>query len=330
MENETTIPSATPESFWAVMKVVAERQAENERLMAEIKKLWKETIAENKRQIAENKRQMAENERRRKEASAEAEKRRKEASAEAERQRKEASAEAERRRKESERQRKEAERQRKEADEKFEQIRAENERRRKEVDEKFEQIRAENERQRKEASAETDRRRKEADEKFEQIRAENERQRKEAIAETDRQIKKVNETLGSWANNQGSFAEEYFFNSFEQGQQNFFGEKFDKIQKQVLGITVDDEYDIMLINGKSIGIIEVKYKGHKNDIPKVIKKAETFRQNFPDYKNHKVYLGLATMAFYPELEQECINEGIAVIKQSGDTVIINDDNLKAF
>jgi len=58
----------------------------------------------------------------------------------------------------------------------------------------------------------------------------------ERQAETDRQIKKVNETLGSWAYNQGRFAEEYFFNSFEKGKQNFFGEKFDEIEENVKGI----------------------------------------------------------------------------------------------
>jgi hypothetical protein len=36
------------------------------------------------------------------------------------------------------------------------------------------------------------------------------------------------------------------------------------------------------------------------------------------------------MGFYPELEQECIKEGIAVIKQVGDTVVINDKHLKVF
>jgi hypothetical protein len=155
----------------------------------------------------------------------------------------------------------------------------------------------------------------------------------ERQAETDRQIKKVNETLGSWANNHGSFAEEYFYNSFENGRQNFFGEKFDRIMKNVVaGIdeNIADEYDILLINGKSIGIVEVKYKAHENDVPKVLKKAVTFRANFPKYAGHQVYLGLATMAFYPKLEQTCINEGIAIIKQVGDSVVINDEHLKVF
>ena len=152
------------------------------------------------------------------------------------------------------------------------------------------------------------------------------------IKEAGREIKNVSKTLGAWANNQGRFAEEYFFNSFEKGQQNFFGEKFDRIEGNVKGIKENfrDEYDILLINGKAIGIIEVKYKAHENDVPKVIRKAETFRGNFPEYQNHKVYLGLATLVFNPELEQDCINEGIAVIKQAGDTVIINDKHLKTY
>ena len=42
-------------------------------------------------------------------------------------------------------------------------------------------------------------------------------------------IKKLQETVGGITNNQGAFAEEYFFNSFKSGKTNFFGEKFDEI-----------------------------------------------------------------------------------------------------
>ena len=165
---------------------------------------------------------------------------------------------------------------------------------------------------------------------IEKSRVEFDKRMEKSRIETDKRMKKLDETLGSWANNHGAFAEEYFFNSFEKGQKTFFGEKFDEIRKNVKGIEKDDEYDILLINGKSIGIVEVKFKAHENDIPKVIKKAETFRENFPKYKNYKIYLGLASLVFYPESEQECINQGIAVIKQFGDTAIINDKHLKTF
>jgi len=154
----------------------------------------------------------------------------------------------------------------------------------------------------------------------------------EKQAETDKQLKRLAEITGGISNNQGFFAEEYFFNSFENGKQNFLGEKFDDIEKCVKGIKrgFKDEYDILLTNGSSVAIVEVKFKAHQNDIQKVLNKAKTFRINFPEYEKHQIYLGLASMAFYEDLEQECINQGIAVIKQVGDTVVINDEHLKAF
>jgi len=149
---------------------------------------------------------------------------------------------------------------------------------------------------------------------------------------TSTQIDNLHKTVGGWANNHGSFAEEYFFNSFEKGKQNFFGENFDKIAKHVTHFWqgVEDEYDIVLYNHSSVALIEVKYKAHTNDIPTVLKKAETYRILYPNYKDFKIYLGLASMAFYPELEQECIDNGIAIIKQVGDKVVINDKHLKVF
>lgn len=161
---------------------------------------------------------------------------------------------------------------------------------------------------------------------------ETDRLMKESRTEFDRRIKKIEELTGSWANNHGQFAEEYFYNSFDKGKRTFFGEKFDDIDKNVKGIKPGskDEYDILLINGQSIGIVEVKYKAHESGIPGILKKADTFRINFPEYKNHRIYLALASMAFYPKLEEECIKQGIAMVKQVGDTVVISDEHLKVF
>ena len=165
-----------------------------------------------------------------------------------------------------------------------------------------------------------------------QLLKESEAERKQSSADFDKRIKKLDKLIGGISNNNGLIAEEYFFNSFEKGKTNFFGEKFDEIVKNLTHFWqgLKDEYDIVMYNHTSVAIIEVKYKAHKNDIPDVLKKAETFRLIFPNYKDFKIYLGLATMAFYPELEQECIEQGIVVIKQIGETVVINDKHLKVF
>jgi hypothetical protein len=76
-------------------------------------------------------------------------------------------------------------------------------------------------------------------------------------AEFDERMKKLEELTGSWANNHGSFAEEYFFNSFEKGKQNFFGEKFDDIVKNLTNFWqgIKDEYDIVMYNHASVALI---------------------------------------------------------------------------
>ena len=164
------------------------------------------------------------------------------------------------------------------------------------------------------------------------LQKEIERQRIKSQADFERRMRNMEDRMGSMSNNHGSFAEEYFFNSFEKGQRNFFGNKFNTISKGVKSAfkTIKDEYDIVLYNDTSIAIIEVKYKAHVNDVEKVLNKAETFKILFPYYETFKIYLGLASLSFYPELEQKCLNEGIAVIKQVGDTVIINEEGLKAY
>ena len=152
------------------------------------------------------------------------------------------------------------------------------------------------------------------------------------LQKTGKQMKELQKTMGGMAKSHGDFAEEYFFTSFEEGQNNFFGEKFDTIDKNLKSQWqgLRDEYDIVLYNHTSVAIIEVKYRARIHDIPKTIKKAQTFRILFPYYKDFKIYLGFASMSFYPKLEQECIKQGIAVIKQIGDVVLINDGHLRVY
>jgi hypothetical protein len=147
--------------------------------------------------------------------------------------------------------------------------------------------------------------------------------------------KNMQTELGGIGRSNGDFAEEYFFNCFEKGKQNFFGEKFDDIQKNIkldgkLIGTVKAEYDIVLLNCKSVAIIEVKNKARKEYLSQLIKQAETFRINFPAYAGHQIFLAFAALSFEGEVEHDVINEGIAIIKQVGDTVVINDEHLKVY
>jgi len=184
----------------------------------------------------------------------------------------------------------------------------------------------------KESQVKFDKRMAESRADYEKSRADYEKRMAKYEDEYQKRMAKMEENMGNWSNNHGSFAEEYFFNSFENEQQNFFGEHFNDIKKNVKPSwkNLEDEYDIVMYNDSYVAIVEAKFKAHENDIPKVLKKAETFRILCPDYKDYKIYLGLASLNFYPEVEQECIDHGIAVIKQVGDNVVINDAHLKVF
>ena len=154
------------------------------------------------------------------------------------------------------------------------------------------------------------------------------------MEKTDRQISRLEKMIGGISNNNGLFAEEYFYNSLDQGKKILLGEKFDKLVKSKIIEDEDNrtrgELDIILINGKSVAIIEVKFRVRDKHVDKVMQKVKPFRKKFPEYRNHKVYLGLASMVFDEDIENKCKENGIAVIKQVGDNVVIYDENLKVF
>ena len=152
---------------------------------------------------------------------------------------------------------------------------------------------------------------------------------KDTITDFNKEMKQTRRMTNGVSDSYSYFAEEYFFNSFEYGERNFFGEMFDKVEKNYRGNN-PGEYDIMLINCKSVAIVEVKFRAKDKYIAEMFKKAKVFRQNFPEYKLHKLYLGLSAMVFDKNVENDCINNGIAVIKQVGGKVVISDEHMKVF
>ena len=180
---------------------------------------------------------------------------------------------------------------------------------------------------------ETDKQMKETDRQMK----ETDKQMKETdkqMKETNLQIKELKEMIGGMGNSNGMFAEDFFFNSINNVEKKLFGEQFynciSSSKRYNKGKRLKSERDILLINGESVAIIEVKYKARKEDIQKLIDRLPVFKELYPEYKTHRIYLGLAAMSFEENVETDTINEGIAIVKQVGDTVVIGDENLKVF
>jgi hypothetical protein len=148
-----------------------------------------------------------------------------------------------------------------------------------------------------------------------------------------REIKANNKEIGGISHSNGEVAESYFINSFKK-YPHFAGQDYQIVEhnKSYYSTVLDlqDEYDLVLYNGVSVAIIEIKYKVRKEDIEQALKKAETFRKLLPQYKDYAIYLGLAGLHVYKNAEDEAIKHGIAVIKQVGKNRIVNDGHLKAF
>jgi hypothetical protein len=152
------------------------------------------------------------------------------------------------------------------------------------------------------------------------------------MAKTDAKLDRIGKQLGDIGHSNGDAAENYFFNSLEDNKK--LGKvTFDYISKNVKQRRhrLEDEYDIFLENGNAVGIIEVKYKVQKSHIESLLsKKVENFRILFPDYHNYKLYMGIAGLSIDAENEKYATENGLVVLKQKGDIVAINSDNMKAF
>jgi hypothetical protein len=174
------------------------------------------------------------------------------------------------------------------------------------------------------------------------------REMEKSSAKFDREMEKIKKTLdetaaiqkenakmfGGMANSNGDFAEEFFHNALERGQKNFFGEEFEDVEprnKVTVNKGFADEYDFLLFNGRAVCIVDVKYKADSADLAgRVLRKAETFRVNFPQHQDKKVYLAVAALSFNPLTEDACKKSGIAIMKQEGNAMVVSDENLKVF
>jgi hypothetical protein len=96
------------------------------------------------------------------------------------------------------------------------------------------------------------------------------------------------------------------------------------------GKPVETEYDVLMTNAVAVCIVEVKYRARKDHVELLLKKVGKFRIQFPEYANHKVFLGIGAMSFEEGVEIDAKKYGIGIMRQNGDAVEIDDANLKAY
>ena len=143
-------------------------------------------------------------------------------------------------------------------------------------------------------------------------------------------LKATDKKLNNFIGNYGSIAEEYFYRSLEQ-KMSLGNIKFDRIERNIKENYHSCEFDIILFNGDSIGIIEVKSRARYDKIKEIINsKITNFKRDFEDYKNYKIYFGIASMVTNKNLVDTAKENGIFLLTQKGDHLELLNEEVRAF
>ena len=153
----------------------------------------------------------------------------------------------------------------------------------------------------------------------------------EQLIKTDAKLNRLAAMYGGISDNQGSAAEEFFFNSLNASKQ--IGPiRFDAVLEKVYGgkMGAQQEYDLVLLNGDAAAIVEVKYKVHPGSLAQLQKQMGLFKQHFPEHQHMKLYGGIAGFSVPDEVVQLAHEQGFFVLKRQGESFAVDAGEMKAF
>jgi len=145
-------------------------------------------------------------------------------------------------------------------------------------------------------------------------------------------VDKVCGKMGGIDENLGHHAEQFFQDVFRR-KKEFGGVHYDYIDTNYEreGNGGKMEIDIMLINGDSVALIEVKNRIHPDFVKEFAQdRVKKFRTLYPKYDDYKLYLGIAGFSFDNKALTEAKEYGVGIVKQNGDSVEIDTECLKAY
>ncbi len=90
------------------------------------------------------------------------------------------------------------------------------------------------------------------------------------------------------------------------------------------------EYDIVLVNGASVGIVEVKYKAHEKDLEQVRIKIKRFKRDCPQFEGYTIYGGIAALSVPSVVIKAAIEQGLFVLQQKGEHLLVQTEGMKPF
>jgi hypothetical protein len=150
-------------------------------------------------------------------------------------------------------------------------------------------------------------------------------------SELNASIDKVNQQLGGMGRNQGDVTEEFFYNSLNANPR-LGSIQFDRVTPNLIvgKKGKQSEFDIVMTNGNCVALVEVKHKAHINDLTQVEAQMKKYRELCPEYKNFKLYGGIAGFSVPPDVVKAAHEKGLFVLKRKGEVLATDAKAMQAF
>ena len=143
------------------------------------------------------------------------------------------------------------------------------------------------------------------------------------MKDTDRKLNKfIGKTGGQW----GALGE----NLVKGNLAKRLKEKGIAVERALTRIrTPQAEFDIIVVNGKEVVVVEVKCTLDPSDVDEFVEKMKKFTTSMPEYKDKNIYGALAFLInSNRNAEKKAEKQGFFVIQATGDVLITNKKNFK--
>ncbi len=173
-----------------------------------------------------------------------------------------------------------------------------------------------------EAQKETDRKFQETDRKFQETARQ--------IEATDRQIKQMSKNIGDLGNRLGEFVE----GLVKPALVRLFQARGIAVHEMHPDVSVDRhnegiQIDLLVVNNTEAVLVEVKSKLAQADVDEHLERLAKFKRMLPRYGDVRALGAVAAMVVPPEVARYAYRRGLYVLAQSGDSVVIlNDDRFQ--
>ncbi|MDT9200919.1 hypothetical protein [Limnospira sp. PMC 1042.18] len=206
----------------------------------------------------------------------------------------------------------------------------ETERRFRETDRRFREQSEESDRRFEETRQLLQRQSEESDRRFEETKQLLQRQSEETERIIKQQNEKLNQELGKLGNRLGEFVEWQVRPAVVQLFQRrgiAVNEFHPNISVKRFGEAI--EIDLLVVNTDQAILVEVKSKLTQTDIDEHLERLEKFKRLMPAYRDFHAMGAVAGMVVPEEVASYGYRRGLFVLAQSGDSVVIlNDDKFR--